>query len=228
MTCAYGQFVPTSILEIPKYKCINVHASLLPKYRGGAPIHWAIINGEKKTGITLMFMEKEMDSGNIIYQEEIAIDNEDDLGTLFTKMENLAYKIVDENIDKLFDENLKSIKQDNEKVTFGYNIKREDEKIDWNKSSFDIYNLIRGLKPKPGSYTTLDEKVVKIYKSKILENKTENKNYGEIISIEKNGLVVATIDNDLLITEIQFEGKNIIKDNDIYNNRIRLMNKKFI
>ena len=228
LTCAYGQFINTKILEVPKYKCINIHASLLPKYRGGAPIHWSIINGEKETGISIMFMEKAMDSGNVIYVEKIDIEDSDDLATLFTKMEALAYKVVYNQINTLFDLNLVGEKQDESKVTFGYNIKREDEKINWNISSKNIHNLIRGLSPKPGAFTTLDNKIVKVLNSKLTQDTTLDKEPGDIISITKEGILIKTLDNDLLLNEIQFEGKNIIKENDIFNSKHKLFNKKFI
>ncbi|MGL5591506.1 MAG: methionyl-tRNA formyltransferase [Mycoplasmoidaceae bacterium] len=228
LTCAYGQFINSQILEIPKYRCVNIHASLLPKYRGGAPIHWALINGEKETGISIMFMEKAMDSGNIIYMEKIEINDNDNLASLFTKMEALAYKVVYEQIDSLFNQNLVGEKQDESKVTFGFNIKREDERINWNNYSKNIHNLIRGLSPKPGSFTTLDNQIVKILNSKLTESKTHNKQPGDVISITKEGALVKTLDNDLLLNEIQFEGKNIIKENDIFNIKQKLLNKKFI
>ncbi|MGL4616828.1 MAG: methionyl-tRNA formyltransferase [Mycoplasmoidaceae bacterium] len=227
LTCAYGQFISSKILEIPKYRCINIHASLLPKYRGGAPIHWALINGEKETGISIMFMEKKMDSGNVIYMEKINIDDNDNLKSLFSKMESLAYKVVFEQIDTLFNPNLEGEKQDESKVTFGYNIKREDEKIDWNKSSKNIHNLIRGLSPYPGSFTTLDNQIVKIFNSKLTKNNSSNKKPGDIISVLKDGVLVKTLDNDLILNEIQFEGKKIIKENDIFNIKQKLLNKKF-
>lgn len=228
LTCAYGQFINTKILEVPKYKCINIHASLLPKYRGGAPIHWSIINGEKETGISIMFMEKAMDSGNVIYVEKIDIEDSDNLATLFTKMEALAYKVVYNQINTLFDLNLVGEKQDESKVTFGYNIKKEDEKINWNISSKNIHNLIRGLSPKPGAFTTLDNKIVKVLNSKLTQVTTLDKEPGDIISITKEGILIKTLDNDLLLNEIQFEGKNIIKENDIFNSKQKLFNKKFI
>ncbi|MGL5246252.1 MAG: methionyl-tRNA formyltransferase [Mycoplasmoidaceae bacterium] len=228
LTCAYGQFINSKILEIPKYKCVNIHASLLPKYRGGAPIHWALINGEKETGISIMFMEKAMDSGNIIYTEKIKINDDDNLASLFSKMEVLAYKVVYEQIETLFDINLVGKKQDESKVTFGYNIKREDEKINWNNPSKSIHNLIRGLSPTPGSFTTLDNQIVKILNSKLTQNNSPNKQPGDIISISKNGVLIKTLDNDLLLNEIQFEGKNIIKENDIFNSKQKLLNKRFI
>ncbi|MGL4647641.1 MAG: methionyl-tRNA formyltransferase [Mycoplasmoidaceae bacterium] len=228
LTCAYGQFIPSSILEIPQYKCINVHASLLPKYRGGAPIHWALINGEKETGITLMFMEKVMDAGAIIYQEKIAIEANDNLLTLFNKMENLAYQVVNQKIDDLFNEQLKSWEQDLNQVTFGYNIKREDERIDWNWDVCKIYNRIRGLAYNPTSFSTIADKIIKIYQAEITSSQTKKLPPGTIIDVNKKGILVATKNEDLLITEIQFEGKKMIKGNDIYNNRLKLINQRFI
>ena len=175
-----------------------------------------------------MFMEKAMDSGNVIYVEKIDIEDSDNLATLFTKMEALAYKVVYNQINTLFDLNLVGEKQDESKVTFGYNIKREDEKINWNISSKNIHNLIRGLSPKPGAFTTLDNKIVKVLNSKLTQDTTLDKEPGDIISITKEGILIKTLDNDLLLNEIQFEGKNIIKENDIFNSKHKLFNKKFI
>jgi len=129
LTCAYGKIIPSSILQVPQFHCINVHASLLPKYRGGAPIHYALLNGEKQTGISLMFMEPSLDTGDIIYQESIKISEDETYQTLYQKLSSLAYKVISEKIDNLFNPNLLAIKQDDSKVTYSYNITRNDELI---------------------------------------------------------------------------------------------------
>lgn len=215
LTCAYGKIIPKAILNIAKFGAINVHASLLPKYRGGAPIHWSIINGEEKTGITLMEMSEEMDAGRIIFQEKITIDFEDNLETLFTKMEALAYKIVFNNIDLLFTNKLQRTEQDKSLVTYAYNIKREDERIKWNSNAINIYNHIRGLYPNPSTFTKYNNKIIKIYKAIILNEKSSEEP-GKIIKID-NGIVVSTLTNNILITEIKIEGKNKVNDDQINN-----------
>ncbi len=217
ITCAFGQFIPESILAIPKYYAINIHASLLPKHRGGAPIHWSIIRGDEETGITIMEMIKAMDAGDIFYVEKIAIAEDDTLDSLFKKMEDLAYEVVKKYINNFFTNNLPRTKQDNNKVTLSYNITREDERIDFTKSSKDIYNLIRGLCSIPGAYTTLDGKSVKIYASTKSNSKTANKKPGEIISLENEGIKIATVDNDIIFTDIKLEGKNRVSNKQIKN-----------
>ena len=163
VTCAYGQIIPKAILDFPKYGCINVHGSLLPELRGGAPIHWAIINGNKKTGMTIMKMSEKMDAGDIISQEELTIEKDDILDTLYKKMSELGKKLLLETIPTILNNTAKYTKQDETKVTFGYNITKENEKIDFSKSKEEIRNLVRGLNSIPGSFCYLDEKRMKIY-----------------------------------------------------------------
>ncbi len=217
LTCAYGQFIPESILSIPKYYSINIHASLLPKHRGGAPIHWSIINGDKETGITIMEMIKQMDAGDIFYVEKLKIEDDDTLDSLFNKMEDLAYLVVKKYINNFFSKDLPRIKQDEKQVSFSYNITREDEKIDFNKSAIDIHNLIRGLCSVPAAYCLFDNKIVKVYKSKVLDHKTPNKKCGEIIELNNDGIVITTKDNDIVFTDIKLEGKNRVSDKQIKN-----------
>lgn len=209
ITCAYGQIIPKEVLDYPKYKCINIHASLLPKLRGGAPIHKAIIDGYDKTGVTIMYMDEKMDSGDILYQKEIKIEDDDNAGTLFDKLSTLGSQMIIEFLPKLISNDFTRIKQKEEEVTFAYNITREEEKIDFNKKTRDVYNQIRGLYPWPVSYTTLDDKKVKIYESKI-GTSSKNGRIGEIIEINKDSIGVKTLDGEILITKLQFEGKKMI------------------
>ena len=181
VTCAYGQIIPKKLIELPKYGCINIHASLLPEYRGGAPIHHAIIDGKDKTGITIMYMNEKMDEGDILYQKEIEISNTDNTSIMFDKLSVLGSEMIKEFIPKLINGEITPIKQDNSKATYAYNISKEDEKIDFNNTSLDIYNKIRGLSEIPGSYAFLDNKRVKIFNSRI-GSKTIG-NIGEIIAI---------------------------------------------
>jgi len=216
ITCAYGQIIPEILLNYPKLGCINVHGSLLPKLRGGAPIHHAIINGETKTGITIMYMDKQMDSGDIISQKEISILEEDNLDTLYEKMSHLGSELLIETLPSIINKTNERIKQDIEKVTFGYNITKEQEKIDFTKSSKDIHNLIRGLSSIPGAYCILDDKRLKVYTSKLTN--TESKNIpGTIEKIDKTGIYVNTIDNQIIFTDIKLEGKKRCLVSDFIN-----------
>ena len=216
ITCAYGQIIPKALLDFPKYKCINIHASLLPKLRGGAPIHKAIINGYDKTGVTIMYMDEKMDSGDILYQKEVIIDEDDTAGSLFDKLSKLGSEMIIEFLPKLLSGDFKSVKQDESLVTYAYNVTREEEKIDFNKTTKDVYNQIRGLYPWPVGYSTLDDKKVKIYESKIGGSKKSGVN-GEIINLYKDSIGVKTIDGEILLTEIQFEGKKRVLVKDYLN-----------
>ena len=206
ITCAYGQIIPKEILDYPKYKCINIHASLLPKYRGGAPIHHAIINGDEYTGITIMYMDEAMDSGDILYQEKIKIEENDNVGTMFNKLSDLGSKMIIDFLPKFLNGEITPIKQNVDEVTYAYNISKEDEKIDFNNNSKDIFNKIRGLNPFPVSYTLLDDKRVKLYASRI-GSSNKNGEIGEIIHIYEDGIGIKTKDGEIIITELQFEGK---------------------
>ncbi len=205
VTCAYGQIIPEEILNCPRLGCINVHASLLPKYRGGAPIHRAIINGEEETGITIMYMDKGMDTGNIISQESIKIEDDDNLETLSNKLSVLGTKLLLETLPSIIDGTNDSIKQDDNLVTYGYNIKPEEEHIDFNKSSKEVYNLIRGLSPVIGAYFMMDGNRVKVFKSRIGNEKYDN--IGVINKIYKNGIGISCKDGEIIIEEIQPFGK---------------------
>lgn len=209
ITCAYGQIIPKEVLDYPKYKCINIHASLLPKLRGGAPIHKAIIDGYDKTGVTIMYMDEKMDSGDILYQKEIKIEEDDNAGTLFDKLSKLGSEMIIEFLPKLISNDFKRIKQDDSEVTYAFNITREEEKINFNKTTKEVYNQIRGLYPWPISYTILDDKKVKIYEAKIGNSNKDGK-VGEIIEINKDSIGVKTLDGEILITKLQFEGKKMV------------------
>ena len=206
ITCAYGQIIPEIILNCPRLGCINVHGSLLPKLRGGAPIHHAIINGDKITGITIMYMDKKMDSGDIISQEAIEIKEEDTLDILYEKMSYLGAELLIKTLPSILDGTNKRIKQEENKVTFGYNITKEEEKIDFNNDSISIYNRIRGLSSIPGAYCFLEEKRMKIYNSVITKEKS-NKEPGTIINIDKTGIIISTKDYNIKLLDIKLEGK---------------------
>lgn len=216
ITCAYGQIIPEVILNCPKYGCINVHGSLLPKLRGGAPIHHAIINGDKKTGITIMYMDKLMDSGDIISQEELEILDNDNLDTVYEKMSYLGANLLIKTLPSIIDGTNQRIKQNDSEVTFGYNITKEEEKIDFSKDSKDIHNQIRGLSSVPGAYCLLDDKRLKVYKSELTEKKSTS-NPGKIVDINKTGIYVNTNDYIIKLTDIKLEGKKRCDVKDFVN-----------
>lgn len=207
VTCAYGQMIPKEILEAPQYGCINVHASLLPKLRGGAPIHRAIINNEARTGVTIMYMVEKIDAGDILAQIDTPIYKDDNVGTLHDRLSSMGAKLLIETIPDLVSGNIKPIPQKEEEVTYAWNIKREEEKIDFNKRTIDIYNQIRGLNPWPGGYALLEGKVVKIYEARISDSFFTTKKNGEIGKIYEDGIGISTKDGEIIVTKLQPDGK---------------------
>ena len=221
ITCAYGQIIPAEIIDYPKYKCINVHASLLPKYRGGAPIHKAIIKGDDVTGITVMHMDYGMDNGDILTTREVKIDYTDTAETLFDKLKIVGKELLLETLPKVLSGEITPIKQIEEEATFAYNIKPEDEIIDFNKTTREVYNHIRGLNSWPVAYTTLDEKRMKVWESR--ESSYKGKEVpGTIVSID-DGIGVRTSDGKIILTVIQPEGKKKMTSQDFLNGYV---NKK--
>ncbi|KAF0820311.1 MULTISPECIES: methionyl-tRNA formyltransferase [unclassified Cytobacillus] len=207
VTAAFGQILPKDLLEAPKFGCINVHASLLPELRGGAPIHYAILQGKEKTGITIMYMAEKLDAGDILTQVEVPITETDTVGTLHDKLSEAGSKLLSDTLPKLLNGELNPIRQNEEEATFAYNIKREQEKIDWSNTGEEIYNHIRGLNPWPVAYTTFEGKVIKIWNSKKIRH-AENHDPGTIIRLEEDGIVVAAGNETAVkITELQPSGK---------------------
>ena len=227
ITCAYGQIIPNELIETPKYGAINVHASLLPKLRGGAPIHHAIIDGYKKTGITIMYMSSKMDAGDIISQKETIINEKENVGTLHDKLSKIGTELLKETLPLIFEQKNERIKQNEEEVTFGYNITREEEKIDFNKTAEQVYNQIRGLNPFPLAYAILNEEETKIIEANINE-RTIGK-VGEITEITKNSIIVKCKDKSIEITKIKPFGKRIMEVKDYLNGikKETLLNKEF-
>ncbi len=206
VTAAFGQILPKELLEAPKYGCINVHASLLPELRGGAPIHYSIILGKEKTGVTIMYMVEKLDAGDMISQVEVEIEEKDHVGTLHDKLSAAGSNLLIETLPDLLDGKLTPEKQDDSKATFARNIKREQEKIDWSKSGEEIYNHIRGMHPWPVAYTTLDGTVMKIWWGEKVSSHSSSP--GEITGIEKDGFIVSTGNETAIkITDLQPSGK---------------------
>ena len=199
---AFGQILPEELLNIPKYGSINVHGSLLPKYRGAAPIQWSIINGEEYTGITTMYMDAGMDTGDMILKEEIKIEDDDNFGTLYEKMKKLGGKLIIDTLEKIADGVAPREKQ-GEEFTLAPMITKDVCKINWSKSAFEIRNLIRGLNPIPGAYTFMGDQTVKIWDSEAINEKVEEAPGTIILSDKKSGIHIATGDGVLIIKEIQ-------------------------
>lgn len=207
VTAAFGQILPNQLLEAPKFGCINVHASLLPELRGGAPIHYAIIEGKEKTGITIMYMVEKLDAGDILTQIEVPITETDTVGSLHDKMSAAGADLLSETIPKLLNGGITPVPQNDGEATFAWNIKREQEKIEWNRAGVEIYNHIRGMNPWPVAYTTMDGSVMKVWGAKKADYKG-NDEPGTITRIEEDGLIVATGDDTAIkITELQPAGK---------------------
>ncbi|AOU00932.1 methionyl-tRNA formyltransferase [Bacillus velezensis] len=214
VTAAFGQILPKQLLDGPTYGCINVHASLLPELRGGAPIHYSILQGKKKTGVTIMYMVEKLDAGDMISKIEVEIDETDNVGTLHDKLSIAGAKLLSETVPNVISGNIKPIKQDESKATYAPNIKREQERIDWAKPGEEIYNQIRGLNPWPVAYTTLNGQTIKVWASEKVAAKTEAAP-GTVIRTERNGIVVASGNSTaLLITELQPAGKKRMKGED--------------
>lgn len=219
ITAAYGQIIPEEILKTPKLGCINVHASLLPKYRGGAPVHYAIINGEKVTGVTIMYMAKKMDAGNIISQLEVDISDQETTGELYERLSIAGAELLMETLPSIIEGSNASIEQDERLVTYAPTISHEQEKLDFNKSALQVYNQVRGMNPWPGAYTIYQGKVIKIWAGKIHECENAKKHHshqdnGTIVKIFKEAIGVKTGEGTYLITELQVEGKKrmLVKD----------------
>jgi methionyl-tRNA formyltransferase len=207
VTCAYGQILPKALLDAPPFGCINVHASLLPELRGGAPIHYAILQGKKKTGITIMYMAEKLDAGDIISQREVKIEETDNVGTLHEKLSKTGAQLLSETLPEILKNNITPIPQDHEKATFAHNITREQEKIDWHKNGEEIYNQIRGLCPWPVAFTVLEGKNLKIWKAEKVVL-TQNAAPGTIAGLQKDGILIGTGDNTAIkVTELQPAGK---------------------
>lgn len=216
ITCAYGQIVPLAILNCPKYGCINVHASLLPKLRGGAPIHKAIINGYDKTGITIMYMDKGMDTGDMIEKAEVKIEDNDTAESLHDKLSAISVPLLMKTLPSIINGTNKREKQNDADATYAYNVSREEEHISFDKSSKEIFNQIRGLNSWPGAYAVLDGKNIKLW-SCVINNKKYDKASGTIINLDKNGLEVTTTDGSVLIKELQLPGKKKMDIKDFIN-----------
>ncbi|MDG5470239.1 methionyl-tRNA formyltransferase [Jeotgalibacillus sp. ET6] len=214
VTAAFGQLLPPELLTAPKLGCINVHASLLPELRGGAPIHHAIMQGKKETGITIMYMAEKLDAGDIISQVKVEITEQDDVATLHDKLSKAGADLLSRTLPLIAEQSAERIEQNHEEATFAWNIKREEEQIDWSRSQTEIYNQIRGLYPWPVAYTLYRDKTMKILKAEKIEIK-HDEDPGVILDKTSNGPIISTGDGAaLLITELQPFGKKKMRAAD--------------
>ena len=207
ITCAYGQIIPRELLECPRLGCINVHASLLPKLRGGAPIHKAIIEGHSKTGITIMYMNTKMDEGDIITQEEIEILDTDTASSLHDKLSILGRDLLLKTLPSIINGTNSRTKQDSLQATYAFTLKKEDEKLNFNKTARQIHNQIRGLNSWPGAYCIFEGKILKVWDSFITDNYPVGFN-GQITAIYKEGIGVKVSNGEVVFKIVQPEGKN--------------------
>jgi len=210
---AFGQILPKEVLDIPKYGCINLHASLLPKYRGAAPINWCIIDGECKSGNTTMLMDVGLDTGDILLSEQVKLSSTITAGQLHDILSSSGGELLVKTIKGIVNNDIVPIKQENEHSSYASMLSKEMAVINWEDSSNKIHNFIRGLNPWPIAYTHYDDRVMKIYKSRVIDEKS-NKGIGCIIEVSKEGLKVSTGSGVLLIEEIQFPGKKPLKVKD--------------
>ena len=223
---AYGKILPKEIIDIPKYGIINVHSSLLPKYRGASPIHSAILNGDKESGVSIMYIEEGLDSGDVILKETCEITEDDTLGTLHDRLKELGAIGLEKALKLIEAEEVKAEKQDDSKATFVKPITKEQAKIDWNNAKEVIFNQIRGLNPFPGAYTHNEKNEnIKIYKSEKLEKEYDGEN-GTVVEMTKKGPVIKVANGALRLLEIKFEGKKLQSGADVVNGRKMAVGEK--
>ncbi|QXE89378.1 methionyl-tRNA formyltransferase [Geomonas subterranea] len=201
---AFGQILPKALLEIPKHGCINVHASLLPRYRGAAPLNWCIINGEAETGVTTMMMDVGLDTGDMLLKSATPIDPDEDTQSLHDRMSQLGAELLAQTLDRLVAGELTPEKQDDSLTCYAPMMKKEDGLINWTRSAQDIKNQVRGMTPWPGAFSFLDDKLLKVYK---VQTAAGTGNPGEVVAAGRDGIEVACGEGSLLIRELQLEGK---------------------
>lgn len=215
ITCAYGQIIPESILNIPTIGSFNVHASLLPKYRGGAPIHHALINGEEKTGVTIMYMDKGMDTGDIIEKEEYRIKETDNVGTLHEELSKIGSRLLLKVLPSIIARTNHREKQKEEEATYAYNIKREEERIDFTKNGKDIINLIRGLNPWPTANMLVNGEEYKVLEATFTPK--EKVRINEVVEITKDAIGIGCVDGIIFVTKLKPFGKKELLTKDYLN-----------
>lgn len=220
VVAAFGQMIPKIILDYPKYKSINVHASLLPKYRGGSPMHTAIKNGDKETGITIMYMAPKMDAGSLILQKSLPIEYSDTVGDLEKKLAVLGADLLIETLDLVEQNKVVAIPQNEEQVTFAWNIKPEEELLDFNRKSIDIYNHVRAFNPWPTAHLIIDSLKIKVFDIAVVNellNQYEQFQPGQVVDVIKGNVYIRTLDGVIMIQKIQPAGKNVMLMKEFMN-----------
>lgn len=207
VVAAFGQILSKEILDMPRFGCLNIHASLLPQYRGAAPIQYAVINGDEKSGVTIMQMDEGIDTGDILLQREVAIDADETGGSLFDKLSVLGSELITEALSALETGSLSPVKQDGSKATHVGMLTKEDGRINWFRSAQEIERLIRGTDPWPGAYTSLHSKVLKIWKAEVADAEEDKGAQGMVIGVDKDSFLVACGRGVLKIKELQIEGR---------------------
>ena len=225
---AYGKIIPKSIIDIPKYGIINVHSSLLPKYRGASPIHSAILNGDRETGVSIMYIEEELDSGAVILQEKCEISDEDTLGSLHDRLKIIGADALGKVLDLIETGKVSAVPQEHDKATFVKPISKEEEKIDWTKSKEEIHNKVRGLNPFPGAYTSFNGEIIKIYEVEKTDSEYDGE-FGEIVELrKKSGPVIKAGKGSLILKNVKVQGKKNQSGIDLLNGRIFQLGDKLI
>lgn len=211
---AFGQILPKDFLEMPKYGCINVHASLLPELRGAGPIQWSILNGDSVTGVTTMYMDVGLDTGDMLLKEEVDIEPNETGGSLHDKLSVIGGPLILKTIKALEEGILERIPQDNDLSTYAPMLDKQLGNISWDKPAIEIERLIRGLNPWPSAFTYVDGKMLKLWEAKVIELEDDHHMPGSVFEINKDGMVVKCADNGLLITSLQLQGKKRMAASD--------------
>lgn len=208
VTAAYGQILPKAVLDLPRNGCLNVHGSLLPKYRGGAPIQRSIINGEQLTGVTLMYMAEGLDTGDMISRVEVPIEEEDTSGSMFSKLSLAGRDLLRAELPRLIHGRVEAEVQDDSAATYAPNLSREDERIDWNATSRETYNRVRGLMPFSGAFTLWNGETFKVWAAALpVQGSASSALPGTVLAVSGQGVEVKTGDGSLLLTTVQPFGK---------------------
>ncbi len=226
ITCAYGQILPKEILNYPRLKCVNVHASLLPKYRGGAPIHWCLINGEEKSGVTVMYMDEHMDTGNMISKEECVINDTDNVGTLYEKLSLIGRDLLYKTLPNIIDGTNESIKQDNDEASVAPNITREMEHLDFSLSGKEIVNKVRGLNPRPMANMLVNGEEYKVLEARFV--KSDNTTTWKVMNVTKESFAIGCLDGYVEILKLKPFGKKVMDTKSFLNGVNKESVKNFI
>ena len=220
IVAAYGKILPPYIIDYPKYGCINIHGSILPKYRGAAPIQRAVLNGDEETGVTVMKMNYGLDTGDILKIAKVKISEVDSTGDIFDRLAEVSKSLIVEAVSEIAGGKLTPIPQNEEEATYADKISPEDEIIDWTKSAREVHNKIRGLSPFPGAKTTLSEKLIKIYASSVINFEASGDAIcGQVVECKKNSIIVKCGEGYLSLWSLKPEGSKLLSSTDMINGR---------